>query len=87
MEKTEPQIKKEENQQDFFLEKSFDEDEHLSKLKNKTAFLLDSRNDKNFKTIHFFYDEACKENNTFPDKKFEKIKWDSNFKEKNLSKI
>lgn len=85
MEKTEPEKTKENNEPEYFLERAFDEEEHFIKLKNKSAYLLDSQNEKTFKTIHFYYDEACKEKNTFSDKKIEKINWTEYFTEKNLS--
>jgi hypothetical protein len=91
MEKTEPNIvfekaKEQEQPSEFFLEKPFDEEEHFEKLKNKSTSLLDSQNQKTFKTIHFFYDETCKENETFSEKKIEKITWSSNLLELKHSK-
>jgi hypothetical protein len=89
MEKTEPNIEiekvKEEETPEFFLDRLFDEEEHFAKLKNKSSYLLDNQNENTFKTIHFFYDAACKEreneNKTFPEKKIDKIIWSSNLKE------
>ena len=86
MEKTEQEKPNEQNPTDFFLERPFDVDEHIAKLKNKSAYLLNNENEKTFKTIHFFYDETCKENKTFSEKKIEKITWKSNLIEKNFSK-